>query len=111
VIKKHLDSALYWRRDYHYENKVKRQDVLFCIGLASLLVHDLVQILFALNHAYYSGDGWNLAYLANFKLTPPGFADACTDILLVKDPSVLQHQREQLCQLIDQVEALVSQQE
>ena len=111
VIKKHLDSALYWRSDYHYENKVRRQDVLFCMGLASLLVHDLVQVLFALNRAYYSGDGWNLAYLANFTLAPPGFADACADILLVKDPSGLRHQRDRLCRLIDQVEDLVRQQE
>jgi len=107
MIKKHLDSALYWRHDYHYQNKVARQDTLFCAGLASLLAHNLVQVIFALNRVYYSGDGWNLNYIARFHLVPPGFCSELESVLLVGDPEQYPKQRERLCRLIDSVEHLV----
>ncbi len=107
IIKKHLNRALYWRHDYHYKSKVIRQDTVFCAGLASLLVHDLIQVVFALNRAYYSGDGWNLTYMANFPILPPGLCAELETVLLVGDPAGFQAQHERLCQLIDTVEQLV----
>jgi hypothetical protein len=107
VIKKHLASALYWRNDYHYINKVQRADTVFCSGLANLLVHDLIQIIFALNHTYYSGDGWNLAYIKTFTKVPVDFTREVEKALLVHDPHEFGEQRAALCRLIDQVEQLV----
>jgi hypothetical protein len=104
VIEKHLASVRYWRNDYHYQNKVGRSDTVFLAGLTSKLVHELIQILFALNETYYVGDGQNLSFMQKFTLIPPGFADKVNGILYPlasEDP--LKKQYEDLASLIDQV--------
>jgi len=110
VIKKYLASAEYWQNDYHYQSKVLRKDIVFCSGIAYLLVHDLIQIVFALNNAYYSGDGWNLNYIRSFTTAPQGFASEIEKVLLIGDANDYARQRETLCRLIDQVKQLVHKQ-
>jgi len=104
ILKKHLESVRYWRVDYHYRSKVQRGDVVFTAGLTSRLVHDLIQILFALNETYYVGDGQNLDFCRKFALIPAGFPEKVQEILY---PSAadnrLQVQYEQLLALIDEV--------
>ena len=107
VIKKYLASAEYWQNDYHYQSKVQRKDIVFCSGIANLLVHDLIQIIFALNNAYYSGDGWNLNYVRSFAAVPAGFASEIEKVLLIGDANDFAWQRDTLCRLIDQVKQLV----
>ena len=65
IIQRYHSSLDYWIKDYHYENKVVRGDVLFCLGLANRLINHMIQILVALNRVYYCGDGWNLEYMKN----------------------------------------------
>lgn len=104
VLKRHVESARYWRNDYHYRNKVHRGDVVFTAGLTSRLVHDLIQILFALNETYYVGDGQNLDFCRKFSLIPPEFPEKVQEILY---PSAaenrLEVQYEKLAALIDEV--------
>lgn len=107
IIKKNLNNILYWRNDYHYESKVNRKDILFCTGLASLLIHNMVQIIFSLNNIYYSGDGWNLKFIETFTIVPTGFIDEIPKILLMNDIAGFKKQRTKLCHLIDQIEQLV----
>ena len=73
LVTKHLGSLRYWRSDYHYANKVARGDAVFLAGMAARLVHDLMQVLFALNETYYVGDGNNLDFAGEFALLPPDF--------------------------------------
>ncbi len=114
ILERHLKSIRYWRDDYHYRHKVERGDVVFLAGLTSKLIHDLIQILFALNETYYPGDGNNLEFVADFELAPEGFGDKVKAILY---PSVdgertggaaRQAQYDRLMALIDEVEEIVA---
>ena len=108
LLKKHVDSARYWQADYHYRSKVGRGDVVFLAGLTSQLVHDLIQILFALNEEYFVGDGSNLKFVEKFAIKPENFAGKVAEILYPPDgPERLQRQYNQLSQLIDEVAGLV----
>ena len=53
ILGKYAASLRYWRSDYHYAHKVERGDVVFLAGMASKLVHESIQILFALNETYF----------------------------------------------------------
>ena len=107
IIDKHLGSLLYWRDDYHYSNKVVRGDVVFLAGLSARLVHDIVQVLFALNEVYFVGDGSNLDYARKFTTIPDRFADRVMEILyppLVD--GMFEKQRQTIVDLINDVETL-----
>ncbi len=62
VINKHHSSLRHWRQDYHYANIIERQDPVFLASLSARLIHDVMQVLFALNETYFPGDGANLVY-------------------------------------------------
>lgn len=109
IIKKHLGSLNYWRTDYHYRNKVERGDVVFLAGLTARLIHDIMQVLFALNETYYVGDGNNLHYVAKFAIQPSDFAERVIAILYPQPTAdVLTIQYEAMLKLIDDVKALVA---
>ncbi len=112
LLEKHLASVRYWRADYHYLNKVRRQDVVFLSGLTSRLVHDVIQILFALNETYYVGDGNNLEYAEKFAYVPENFSTRVEQILFPgNSPDTFMRQREQLVALINDAEKLVETQQ
>jgi len=107
VLKKHLESVRYWRRDYHYRNKVTRGDVVFLAGLSARLVHDLNEILFALNETYYVGDGQNLRFVEQFRIKPEGYSAKVRAILYPgATDDALQRQYDALDALIDEVVSL-----
>lgn len=107
LLDKHLGSLRYWRHDYHYANKAQRGDVVFLAGLSVKLVHDVIQVLFALNETYYVGDGYNLDFLARFAHQPSEIT-ARVQAILYPTPSarVYVEQRAHLLALVDEVEAL-----
>lgn len=110
IIKKHLGSLTYWRTDYHYRNKVERGDVVFLASLSARLIHDIIQVLFALNETYYVGDGNNLHYVAKFAIQPSDFAERVTAILYPQPTAnVLIIQYEAILRLIDEVKVLIAQ--
>lgn len=107
LLRKHLESLRYWRHDYHYRHKVERGDIVFLAGLSSRLLHDCIQVLFALNETYYPGDGNNLKFIARFARVPEGFVEAVDDVLYPgQGESALRAQYERLLALIDAVESL-----
>jgi len=109
VLSKHLGSLRYWRNDYHYASKVQRQDVVFLAGLSVKLVHDIIQVLFALNETYYAGDGQNLDYVARFAHQPPDAVERIRKCLYpLPTESVFVNQRTTLLELIDDVERLAA---
>ena len=109
VLRKHLGSLQYWRKDYHYASKVQRDDVVFAAGLSTKLIHDIVQILFALNETYYVGDGQNLEYVSGFRHHPPEVVRQIREILYpCSSENTLAKQRQMLLELIDDVERLAA---
>ena len=110
IVKKHLDSLNYWRTDYHYANKVARGDEVFLAGISARLVHDIMQVLFAINETYYVGDGNNLHYVAAFPVQPDHFAERVSEILYPPQTrNRLAAQYEAVLTLIDDVTALANQ--
>ncbi len=108
IIQKYMNSLKFWRTDYHYQNKVKRGDVVFLAGLTSRLVHEMIQILFALNRTYYVGDGKNLHYVDSFAIKPDDFVNRVTTILYPEnseDRFTMQY--DSVIGLIDEIELLV----
>ncbi|WEO77310.1 DUF4037 domain-containing protein [Cryobacterium sp. SO2] len=109
TIRRHLGPLLYWRDDYHYENKAIRGDVVFLAGLTSALVHRILQVLAALNRVYYPGDGNNLVMADSFTIVPTEFSARVTEILAPAAPGRdFIGQRARLVTLIDEVEDLVA---
>jgi hypothetical protein len=112
IIRKHMESLNYWRTDYHYRNKVERSDRVFLAGISARLVHDMMQVLYAINQAYYVGDGNNLHYVEAFKLIPTQFAERVNAILYPPlSEDVLNAQYESILKLIDDIVPLVAQAE
>jgi len=108
VLYKHLDSLRYWRNDYHYRHKVQRGDAVFLAGLSSRLVHDIMQVLYALNEVYYVGDGQNLNFVREFHYRPNHFDERVMDILYPSQcENMFEVQYTALCGLIDEVLQLV----
>lgn len=111
IIQKHMGSLNYWRSDYHYRNKVERGDVVFLASITARLVHDMMQVLFAINKTYYVGDGNNLSYVAKFAIRPSDFAERIGDILYPSQTeNVFATQYEAMIRLIDEIALLASQQ-
>lgn len=81
ILDKYLFSLRYWRDDYHYLSKVHRSDVIFLAGLSARLVHDMCQVLFALNETYFVGDGNNLDFIQRFAVQPPRFMERVREAL------------------------------
>ncbi len=108
LLQKNLASLRYWRDDYHYRNKVQRKDIVFLAGLTSKLVHEMIEILFALNETYYVGDGYNLTVIRRFQHVPDAFAERVEQVLYPRhEAGRLDRQYAGLLQLMDDVEALV----
>lgn len=106
IIDKCLASLRYWRSDYHYAHKVERGDVVFLAGMTSKLVHEIIQILFALNETYFVGDGSNLTFVEKFKILPVGFSTRVHDILYPQASDAMTSQYAALITLIDDVISL-----
>jgi hypothetical protein len=102
ILGKYTASLRYWRTDYHYANKVERGDVVFLAGMTSKLVHEIIQILFALNETYYAGDGANLTFIEKFTIVPADFSARVGNILYPGSADVFAGQYAALASLIDE---------
>jgi hypothetical protein len=107
ILDKYVASLRYWRTDYHYAHKVERGDVVFLAGITSKLVHEIIQILFALNETYFAGDGANLTFVEQFEIVPADFSARVGEILYPRAPDPFAGQYAALTTLMDDVLALV----
>lgn len=108
TIDRCLGSLKYWRQDYHYESKVMRRDIVFLNGITTKLMHEIIEILYALNETYYVGDGNNLKFMEGFNLLPDDFFHRVESILVPnKKEDMFEKQRKELISLIDDVVGLV----
>jgi len=104
LIAKHAASLRYWRSDYHYKSKVAREDIVFLASITARLVHDIMQILYALNGVYYPGDGMNLELAKHFTVVPESFSERIHTILYpYSSTGVFLAQYENLMRLIDDI--------
>jgi hypothetical protein len=106
VINKHMNRLKYWKNDYHYKNKAERKDIIFLASLSSSLVHDIMQVLCALNEIYFPGDGHNLSLAKNFAIKPKDFEKRIGAILYPEDPDKLSSQYNALSDMINDMEII-----
>ncbi len=104
IVQKHCSSLRYWRNDYHYINKVHRKDVVFLASITARLVHDMMQVIYALNHFYFPGDGMNLKYTGGFAVKPIRFEERIESALYPeRDGDIFFDQYTIVSGLIDEV--------
>ena len=109
VLRQHMEILRYWARDYHYESKVARRDLVFLVGLTGKLANAILQTIFAFNRAYFPGDGWNLPMAAELERLPPDFLQRMTAILEPgHDPDTWRRQRTELIAMITDLEAMIA---
>ena len=106
VINKHLTRLKYWKSDYHYKNKAARKDIVFLASLASSIVHDIMQVLCAINGLYFPGDGHNLSYAKHFSVMPDDFEKKTESILYPDGPDKFENQYAAILAIIDEIEKL-----
>lgn len=108
VYARHRPSLEYWPNDYHYRNKVEKQDVVFLHGVTDTLIHAIAELLCARNHRWFTGDGNLLHTLDALEVKP----DHCTErirAVLYPTPGedMFARQRDDLCALANETLALL----
>ena len=110
ILDDHLRAAQFWPENFHYRSAVARCDAIYAVGIVHQVVHNLIQVLFALNRTYFPGDKKLDVVLEHLEVKPAGFTERIKCLLLPgsgRDRETLDWQRTELIELTRQVEALV----
>jgi len=110
ILDEHLRAAKFWPENFHYRSAVARCDAIYAVGIVHQVVHNLIQVLFALNRTYFPGDKKLDIALEHLELKPAGFTERIQRLLLPgtgRDRDTLDRQRAELVELTRQVEELV----
>ncbi|MHB1460672.1 MAG: DUF4037 domain-containing protein [Armatimonadota bacterium] len=110
IIEKHLSGARFWPHNFHYSSAVERQDIIYTTGIVQQVVHNLIQVLFAVNKSYFPGDKKLAKALGRLDRLPYRFVDRIHELLFPGTPATVELLRQQqltLQQLLKDVEELV----
>ena len=111
IIGQHLAAARFWPHNFHYRSAVARADVIYVTGIVQQVVHNLVQVLFALNETYFPGDKKLDEALGHLPCQPTGLRERVASLLWPGAPAtvaLLDRQQEEVKALLREVEALVA---
>ena len=105
IIKTFLGRAGTWMGNFHYESAIRRGDILFTAPIVLHTVMDMVQVVFALNRVYFTGDKKLEHALSEMPYCPEAFRPNQIDILLTaaRDPQHLAQQQRMLRQTWDEL--------
>ncbi len=109
IISRHLNAARFWPDNFHYKSAVERCDVLYTTGIVHQVVHNLIQVLFAINETYFPGDKKLEAAISHLPAQPHDFTPRIKRLLspeMPVDRALLISQREELGILLEQVTEL-----
>ncbi|MHB9034786.1 MAG: DUF4037 domain-containing protein, partial [Anaerolineae bacterium] len=109
IIKAHLSAARFWPHNFHYASAVERQDVIYTSGIVAQVVHNLIQVLFAINQTYFPGDKKLEAAMAHLGCIPSDCANRIKRLLWPGEAcsaAVLRTQQQELQSLLRDVESL-----
>ena len=111
IIAQHLPAARFWPDNFHYKSAVERVDVIYATGIVQQVVHNLLQVLFALNESYFPGDK-NLGVALDHLPRQPVELRSKVESLLWPAASAtretLRAQAEALRSLLQDIEAMVA---
>ena len=111
IIRTHLAAARFWPSNFHYTSAVERQDVIYTTGIVQQVVHNLIQVLFAVNQTYFPGDKKLASALGHLARTPDQCVARICRLLLPEERlsvALLRDQQVELQKLLKDVEVLAS---
>ncbi len=106
IVKQHLAAAEFWPENFHYKSAIERRDVVYVTGIVQQVVHNLVQVVFALNEVYFPGDKRLDVAMDHLSQQPPELCERVRALLFPGTPAtreVLREQREALRSLLGDV--------
>lgn len=109
IIQVFMGRASTWIHNFHYQSAIARQDTLF---IAPILIHtimDMIQVIFAVNEVYFTGDKKLEAALRKMPYCPSDLTENL-DLLLncPKDDLLLQKQADLLARIYQDLQHHVS---
>jgi hypothetical protein len=111
IINKHLSGARFWPHNFHYTSAVERQDVIYTTGIVQQVIHNMIQVLFAVNRTYFPGDKKLASALNHLDRLPDRFVERIQELMFPSEGvsvELLRKQQACLQQLMKDVEKIVT---
>jgi hypothetical protein len=108
IIDTHLRAAQFWPDNFHYDSAVQRGDVIYVMSIVHQVIHNLIQVVFALNRTYFPGDKKLHIALDQLDTIPADFVARIERLMLPTSgtPASFTQQRAALQELVREVTAL-----
>jgi len=103
VIARHLPRASFWLENPHYRSAIARADSPYTQSIVMNTIHDLMQVLYAVNERYYAGDKRLLSQAAALPVRPADLVEQVAWLVLpgsAATPELLERQRLALADLV-----------
>lgn len=110
ILGRFMPEAAFWPENFHYRTAVQRADVIYTSAIVQQVLQALIQVVFALNHAYFPGEKRLAHAMETLPVQPSGFAQRVQELLTQASVDVegLEKQRRELAALVAEMRALVS---
>ena len=105
-----LGAAQFWPHNFHYRTAVERCDALYVAGIVQQVVHNLIQVVFALNRVYFPGDKKLAGALDHLSIKPDCFTTRIQNLIRPGAPgtrALFERQRQDLIALVQEMDTLV----
>jgi hypothetical protein len=112
IIAQYLGAAKFWPDNFHYKSAIERGDLIYVMGIVQQVVHNIIQVVFALNNTYFPGDKKLDSAIAHLPMKPQRFVARIKQLLwpgVPADKRLLVSQREELVRLLGEIDELVAQ--
>lgn len=109
IISRYTRAAQFWPDNFHYKSAVERDDAIYTAGIVQQVIHNLIQVVFALNQAYFPGDKKLVVAMSHLAIKPERFTERIHQLLFPganPNPAMLNEQRQALRALVQEVIAL-----
>lgn len=91
LIGRFLSDATFWPGNPHYASAVEREDVIYASAIVQQVVHAVIQVVFALNRAYFPGEKMLEERVETLPIRPADFAARLRGLLTGADGIRAQH--------------------
>jgi hypothetical protein len=111
IVGRYFAEAKFWPDNFHYRSAIERGDILYTSGIVQQVVYALIQVVFALNRAYFPGEKKLGVVLEHLALQPRDFYRRIRELVYPGNDGsngYLQTQREALGGLVNDVERLIN---
>jgi hypothetical protein len=110
ILSTYLAKAKFWPHNFHYHTAVERCDTLYVAGIVQQVVHNLIQVIFALNRVYFPGEKKLAGAIEHLPIKPDRLAERLQALVMPGVPgtqALYERQRQELIALLQETDALV----